>query len=266
VMDLVFHGHQQLARVFAQTYFQASADEEGRSLMPFYVAYRAAVRAKVEGMENEEFEVPAEERLQVCKKARGHWLLALGELEAPRKKPALVMIGGLPGTGKSTLARALAEHANLEVIRSDIVRKEILRVPGPAAAGFQEGIYSPEVTRRTYEECLRRAEALFFQGRRILVDATFREDSLRRIFLEAGGRLAVPAAFLVCQAEPELARRRLAERRGDASDADWTIYSRMATHWEPPGAGVTPTYLAASTNRDQILAQALAVLTSNGLY
>jgi aminoglycoside phosphotransferase family enzyme/predicted kinase len=266
VMYLVYHGQQSLAMVFAQTYFQASADEEGRSLMPFYVAYRAAVRAKVLGMENEESEVPVEERLQVCNKARGHWLLALGELEAPSTRPVLVMIGGLPGTGKSTLAHALAKHTHLEVIRSDVVRKEILPAPGPAAAGFQEGIYSPEMTRRTYEECLRRAEAFFFQGRRVLVDATFREDLQRRIFLEAAGCWAVPAAFLVCQAEPDLARRRLAERRGDASDAEWAIYSRMATHWEPPGAGVVPTYLAASANRDQVLTQALAVLTSYGMY
>ena len=59
VMDLIFQGQRPLARAFADTYIKASADEEGRALLPFYTAYRAAVRAKVEGIENEESEVPA---------------------------------------------------------------------------------------------------------------------------------------------------------------------------------------------------------------
>ncbi len=265
VMDLIFHGQRLLARALIHAYFQASADEAGRPLLPFYTAYRAAVRAKVEGIENEESEVPADERMHARLRASAHWLLALGELEAPLRKPALVLVGGLPGSGKSTLARALAEHACLEVIRSDVVRKEIFPGSVPASPGFQEGIYASDVTRRTYEECLRRVEALFFQGRRVLVDATFREDFQRRVFLEAAGRYAVPAVFLVCQAEPDPIRQRLAQRRGDASDADWSVYSRMAVQWESPSPGVLPTFLAPSENCDQILAQALTVLASHDM-
>jgi predicted kinase len=264
VMDLAFHGRRPLARRFAQTYFQAAGDQEGEALLPFYTAYRAIVRAKVEGMENDEAEVPSEERARVRVRAQAHWLLALGELAEPMRKPALVLVGGLPGTGKSSLAQALAARAGFEVIRSDLVRKELTAGELPAA-GFLEGRYAPLVTRRTYEECLRRAESLLFEGRRVVVDATFREDSQRRAFLDAARRWAVPTVFFVCQADPDLSRRRLAERRGDASDADWSVYLRLAEQWEPPGPGISPVDLPTHGNLEQVVEQALGVLADHAL-
>src|SRR5262249_53672278 len=109
VMDFAFHGRRDLARAFADAYFRAAHDAEGRALLPFYSSYRAAVRGKVEGMKRSEKEVPEAERSAALRKARAYWLLALGELEQPGHRPCLVLVGGLPGTGKSTLARALAE-------------------------------------------------------------------------------------------------------------------------------------------------------------
>src|SRR5204862_7264998 len=111
VMDLLFHGRRDLAGSFSDAYFRAAKDNEGRALLPFYTAYRAAVRAKVEGFELREKEIPSAERADAIRRARGHWLLALGELERPECRPALLLVGGLPGTGKSTLARRLAARA-----------------------------------------------------------------------------------------------------------------------------------------------------------
>src|SRR5262249_5128178 len=85
VMDLSFHGRRDLARVFSEAYFGASGDEEGRALLPFYTAYRATVRAKVEGFELTEKEIPESERAAALAKAQAHWLLALGELEEPSR-------------------------------------------------------------------------------------------------------------------------------------------------------------------------------------
>src|SRR5262249_38391655 len=145
VMDLLFHGRKVLAREFSDAYFQASGDAEGRALLPFYAAYRAAVRGKVEGFELLEKEIPKVEKTAALVKARAHWLLALGELEKPGQKPCLVLVGGLPGSGKSTLARGLAERANFTVIRTDVVRKELAQEAGldPAPATFGQGIYAP---------------------------------------------------------------------------------------------------------------------------
>jgi hypothetical protein len=80
VMDLLFHGRRDLAATFTDEYFRTSHDEEGRALLPFYIAYRAAVRGKVEGFELAEKEVPQAERAAARARARAHWLVALREL------------------------------------------------------------------------------------------------------------------------------------------------------------------------------------------
>jgi aminoglycoside phosphotransferase family enzyme/predicted kinase len=264
VMGLKFQGYRDLARAFTEAYLRASGDDEGRALVPFYTAYRAAVRGKVEGLKLARPEISEADRALALGKARGSWLVALGELEESSQKPCLVLVGGLPGTGKSTLARGLAERAGLCVIRSDVVRKELA---GPACgeqgpSAFGEGIYTAEWTERTYAECLRRAEGLLFEGRRVLVDANFREEARRRTFLEAATRWGVPGVFLVCQAEPDVVRQRLASRRDDASDADWTVYLKAVETWEGAGTRTRSALQAVSTggSMEGALAQAVDVL------
>src|SRR5262249_35713977 len=170
VMDLAFHGRRDLAGVFAEAYFQASGDNEGRTLLPMYTAYRATIRGLVDGLKLSEPEVPEAERLSARHRARARWLLALGELEEPDRRPCLVLVGGLPGTGKSTLGRNLAGRAGLTVVRSDEVRKELAGLPPhePVPAERREALYSAESSERTYAECLRRAVELLSDGGRVL--------------------------------------------------------------------------------------------------
>src|SRR5207245_8271025 len=85
VMDLLFHGRRDLAAAFIEEYFHASGDAEGRALLAFYTAYRAAVRGKVEGFELAEKEIPQTERAAALARARAHWLLALDLLEDPER-------------------------------------------------------------------------------------------------------------------------------------------------------------------------------------
>jgi uncharacterized protein len=268
-MDLLFHSRRDLAYAFADRYFQASGDHEGHELLPFYAAYRAAVRGKVEGFELKQQEIPEAERAAALARGPAHWLLALGQLEEPGRRPCLVLVGGLPGTGKSTLAHGLAEQANFCLIRSDLVRKELagLSAQTRTAAPFGKGIYTPAWTTQTYVECLRRAEGLLFEGKRVVVDASFSEEKQRCAFLEAAKRLGVAVFFLVCQARPEVVRQRLACRRDDASDANLSIYEQAAEHWEQVGpiARQTMCQVPADAMQDEMLSFVIELLCRSGL-
>jgi predicted kinase len=268
-MELTLHGCAGLARSFAEAYLHLAQDEEGRSLLPFYMAYRAAVRGKVEGMRLGELEIPRADRTAALARARALWLFALSHLESPGGRPCLVIMAGLPGAGKSTLARGLAGCAGMTMIRSDEVRKELAGsiAQDAAPSRFSEGLYTNDWNDRTYAECLRRIEELIFEGKRVLIDATFREDSRRRLFLKAARDWGITGCLLICQADPEVIRSRLDDRRGDASDAGWAIYQEVARSWEVLDPAIRPLVRTINTNGTQAesLAQALDVLQEFGL-
>jgi aminoglycoside phosphotransferase family enzyme/predicted kinase len=269
VMDLTFHERRDLARSFTEAYFRFSNDPDGRALLPLYVAYRAAVRAKVEGFELAEKEIPEEERCAALARARAHWLLALSELETPGQKPCLILVGGLPGSGKSTLARGLADLAGFHLIRSDVVRKQLagISTTSPLRSGFQQGIYTPAWTEKTYAECLRQAEQSLFDGMRVIVDATFGAEVHRQAFLDLARRFCVPALFLLCRADDKTARDRLQQRHSDASDADWSVYLEKTRRWEEISPGTRPVLreLATTGPPEKSLAAALTLLREAGL-
>ncbi|HEY7426852.1 MAG TPA: AAA family ATPase [Gemmataceae bacterium] len=268
VMDLMFEGRRELARTFADAYFQAMGDEEGRELLPLYTAYRSTVRAKVGGIKCAETEIPESERAAIRARVRAHWLLALGEVAEADRKPCLVLVGGLPGSGKSTLARGLAERSPFHVLRSDEVRKDLAQSTGiPLQSSTTANIYTPEWTTKTYAECLRRAEELLFSGERVLVDATFREERWRRTFLEAAVRWGVPALLLLCRADPDIVRARLERRRRDVSDADWSVYLSLARSWQEVGDSTRPFSheIASGGSVEETLAQGLEMLRTVGL-
>jgi aminoglycoside phosphotransferase family enzyme/predicted kinase len=269
IMDLVFHGRHDLAATLTDAYVLAAGDAEGRALLPFYSAYRALVRAKVEAIELGEAEVPDVEKASARRRSRAHCLVALGALEAPAYRPALLLVGGLPGAGKSTLARGLGERARFHVLRSDVVRKQLAGVPEdqPATVGYAQGIYDAAWTERTYGELLQRAEPILAEGERVLIDASFRAERHRRQFLDAARQWGVPALFLHCMTDETTAQQRLAQRRGDASDADWAIHARAAADWEPPQGPTLRAYRLIPTEdaAAEVLERVMRSLTAEAL-
>jgi predicted kinase len=106
-----------------------------------------------------------------------------------------------------------------------------------------------------------------FEGKRVIVDASFGEHRHRRAFVDAAARLSVPTIFIRCRAGPELVRRRLESRRGDASDADWSIYQSAAERWEPVQSLTQWVFQEVSTSEtvENSLAQALGALRDSAL-
>ena len=157
------------------------------------------------------------------------------------------------------------------MIRSDVVRKELagLAGGGPAAGRLREGIYTPEWTERTYAECLRRAEALLFEGERVAGGRQLRAGR-RTAAASSSWRRAGASRRSSSSAGPS----RRSSGRGssaagdDASDADWSIYLEAAARWEESGPLTRPITreVDAGGNREEALVRALEALREFGLW
>jgi hypothetical protein len=210
----------------------ASGDAELPALLPFFECYRAVVRGKVESLRLDDPGFDAAARAAAAERARRFFALAL-ERAGAAPRPTLLVVAGRSGTGKSTLAQAVAARLGWPVVSSDVVRKALAGLPPeerrPAALG--EGLYAPEMTRRTYAALREGAAAELAAGRSVVLDATFldRDEraTVRRLAEQHGARFVL----VDCVAAPEAVRARLAARAREgrgASDAGWEVYQAQA--------------------------------------
>jgi predicted kinase len=119
----------------------------------------------------------------------------------------------------------------------------------------------------TYQTCLERAAKALFEGRRVLVDATFRAQTWRRSFLDLAAAHGVPGRLLLCRADPRTACARIAGRRDDVSDADWQVYLETSRRWEPLDSRTArrTDAITAAGPRAAMVEQALDVLRAHRL-
>jgi len=237
-MDLDYRGRSDLAEAFVGAYVRASGDGELREIIDFYKCYNACVRGKVDGFRLSQPEVPAAERRATQRAARRHFELAC-HYAASLPPAMLVITCGLPGTGKSTLARALGQASGFEVLSSDVVRKEQAGISPKERRleEYREGIYSPDATERTYEGLLEGARPLLLAGRSVVLDASFIRREHRRAAARTARKTGAQFACLELVLSDEAARRRLARRLrrgGDPSDARWGVYVAQKRRFQKP--------------------------------
>lgn len=231
-MDFHFEQAPHLREVFMEAYFEESDDEPRPNLLSLYTAYRAAVRAKVEGIRSFEGELSNEKREDARQQALAHWLLVQKCLAEPDQRPMILLLGGLPGTGKSTIASRMTDRLNAETIDTDSVRKELAEMQDGGDLDYGEGIYTEAWTKQTYQTCLDRARDLIARGQRVIVEASFRDAAKRRLFWGLARQLRVDTYFVECRADSEEIERRLRDRTDTPSDAGVDVYRKMRDSWE----------------------------------
>lgn len=230
LMDLDMRDFRAFGAFLARRYAEASRDEGLAGLLPFYKGYRACVRGKVASLRARGTGA-AEAKLEAMR----YFQLAAA-YELPH---ALVLTCGLPASGKSFVARAIARPFEAVVLQSDAVRKRLAGVaPGARhQAGYLEGIYTPEHTARTYGKLLEDARQHLIEGRTVIVDATFAKRAHRSPFVAAASDLRVPLVVASVQASDDEVRARMERRALDPdplSDADMAVYLRARETFELP--------------------------------
>lgn len=218
-MDLDRFGRQDLSRTFVSAYQRASEDEDLKALIPFYKCYRAFVRGKVEGFKLTDPLMPEEERQAARRLARRYFHLAV---DYARGKGLLIIMSGLTGGGKSTVAGELHELLGCELISSDAVRKRLagLSPTDRRYEPFGEGIYSEVWTLRTYEEMLRQAESPLATGGCVILDAAFLREDERERARQVAMRASARVLLVECVAPYEVMVERLVKRQAGDSLSD----------------------------------------------
>jgi uncharacterized protein len=262
-MELDAAHRPDLSRVFVDSYVAETGDDALRELLPFYTCYRACVRGKVTSFQLDEAEVPPGQREIARQQAVALFTLAASYTGGPTR-PTLLLIGGLMGTGKSTLALALQRELGWALFSSDSTRKRLARLnpTQPQAEAFGQGVYSWEWTARTYDALVMEAGRALADGRSVLLDATF----LRRAERQAADRQAVSfggrPVFVECVCPREMALERLARRwkarvEGNqvaasyASDARPDLYDAQSSAWEDfaPGEEADSEHVVITTTQ-----------------
>lgn len=232
VMDLARLGAGRLGVPLIEAYREAGGVPGSDALVSFFASYRAWVRAKVACVRVHELESGDPERSR--QEAEAREFLRLGHLFAWRARgPLVLVICGVAGTGKTTVARKLAELSGWTHVSSDVTRKRLAGLV-PTERG-DEGLYSPAFTSRTYRELGRAAAEELAGVGGAIVDATFHRRSARAAFLDGLGARAAPL-FVECRASTEVLLSRVRERDLDperTSDADATIVRRQLAELEP---------------------------------
>lgn len=250
-MDLEHLGVPELGARFLSWYAEFSGDHAPTSLVEHYLAYRAYVRAKVSCLRHGQGDSSAKSD------ARHFATATLAHLRRGAVK--LVVIGGNPGTGKSTLGAGLADRLGMTLLSSDRVRKELaeLSPSSAAAAGTGEGIYTATWTRLVYAEMVRRAAMLLSRGECVVLDATWGSSAHRDLARQVARDCSADLVQIRCQAPPVVADARLASRplmsvAGTVSDATPMIAARLRTDFAPwPDARTVDTDRPTSDTLDE---------------
>lgn len=249
-MDLQFLGRRDFADYFLDRYAEHSGYRAPSTLQAFYIAYRAVVRAKVDCVRFSQGSPGAADD------AASHLAIATEHLQNGAVRLALV--GGNPGTGKSTVARGLAETFGAQIISTDDVRSG-LRGSGVIAGDsgvLGSGLYSPDNVAAVYEAVLHRARLLLGNGRSVILDGTWQDPQMRARASHIAVQTHSVVVELMCAASVDLAADRIVTRRPGNSEVTLEIAAALAAR---RGGWHTAHVIDTSREPGQVLHEAAEV-------
>jgi aminoglycoside phosphotransferase family enzyme/predicted kinase len=229
LMDLERRGLRALANIAFNAYLEQSGDRGGLAALPLFLACRAGVKAQTSAAGARAQTDPAKRGTLM---AEAEACLALGETFLAPPPARLVAIGGLSGTGKSTVARRLAPLLGAApgavVLRSDVLRKRLAGVE--STTRLAPDAYTAESAKRVYDVLVAAARDVALGGQAVIIDAVFARPAERVAVAAAAREAGIPFTGLWLEAPAKVLEQRIAARRGDASDATVAVLRRQLAY------------------------------------
>jgi len=254
-MDLTHRGREGLAWRFLTRYLEYTGDYAGLAALPYYQVYRALVRAKVDAIKASQSDGDFSEALSY---------LELAQRITQRPAPALLLMHGVSGSGKTWVSQHLLERLPSIRLRSDVERKRLFGLTALADSRTQgENIYSRESGERTLARLLELTKTLLDAGFRVIVDATFIKRDWREPFRKLAEARALPWCIAALEAPPEVLQRRVVARQAsgrDASEAGAEVLAAQLAAVDPFNDDELPHVVRLSGEPNQAVSQIQAAL------
>jgi aminoglycoside phosphotransferase family enzyme/predicted kinase len=251
LMDLDYHRHPLLSSDLAAHYLRISRDWPLYLLLDFYKSYRAYVRAKVTSFRLEDPNVSAQEKAFSLGEARRYYRLSHA-YAARMNRPMLAITAGLIGTGKSTMAKSLAESLGWEWLRVDVLRKQRAQI-SPLEHRFEKfrrGIYSPDFSRKTYQALFDRARSFLDGGKSVILDGSFKKRKDRTAARDLAQETQADFLLIECSSSDEEIHKRLVRRareKNEPSDGRAELLAEQKRDYDPVEGFDPALYLPLNT-------------------
>jgi uncharacterized protein len=239
-MDLDFHTRPDLSELLIRDFVRLSGDQELPRLLTFYKSYRAYVRAKIHSFTSESPELSPKEKKEESRLAKRYYHLAFHYIQSIQEdhSPRLVVVLGLMGTGKTSLAKELSKRTGWALFSSDETRKTLVGISPTSRKWepFGKGIYSESISRKMYRKVRDEAEKRLKQGQSVILDGSYKRQAERLVLLDLAHRTGARIRFIECRAPMKTIQRRLDHRSRDAqavSDGRWALFQQQRSDFDP---------------------------------
>ena len=260
LMDLTSYDRKDLEFAFLNAYLEHTGDYAGVRHLSFYAVYRALVRAMVDSL-GAESDAAHRQEFQ----ARLRVLVKTAVAFVKRSTPALMIMHGLSGSGKSWLSEQLIPQIGAVRIRSDLERKRLAGAQASAVpdGGLEQGLYDPQWSRRTYARLLESAESCLNAGFNVIVDAAFLVGAERRLFRDLAMQKGLPFIIVRCEADRGVLVERIRKREqlhADPSEADVDVLNWQLQNTEPLSAEERSQAIVVDTTEPDTCQKACAAI------
>ena len=238
IMDMDVAGEKYLSNYLLTRYIMNTGDYGAIPLIRFYLCYRAMVRGKINSFQTSNEGLGEEQRNGLINTARDYFNLAESYMTTPASSTVYVVFGRI-GSGKSTVAAELAGQKGGIILNTDAIRKKMagLDIYQDAGADAEEGIYTPEMTRKVYTALQNHAVTCVEYGHNAIIDATYWNSEARADLYSFFNSKNIPIRFVQASCDEKVILERVQEReKGESvSDADTGTIQALQSRFQEPG-------------------------------